>query len=244
MSDQPERVPQSHEPLPEVEEAPQPVKLIETLAVAGLLAAIISLVLFAKLASEMREGETLRFDSAVRGFVHRFASPGMTVAMKDISLLGYDVLIAELAVALVVFLRLRWRRAALWLAVTMAGGVALDVTLKQTFHRARPAPFFGDAPHSYSFPSGHAMASFCFYGVLAGLIVDRVERLSWRITIGVVAGILVLAIGISRIYLGVHYPSDVLAGYLAAAMWVSTMLVIDHVGTRAMARVRKRRARS
>lgn len=230
--------------LPEAEATPQPAKLIEGLALAGLLAALLSLFLFAKLASEMREGETAGFDNAVRGWVHQFASPGMTQAMKFISLLGYDILLAELAIAILIFLRIGWRRAAIWLSVTMVGSVLLDVTLKHVFHRHRPVPYFGDAPHSYSFPSGHALASFCFYGVLAGLIVDRVERLSVRVAVGVLAAVVVLAIGISRIYLGVHYPSDVVAGYIAAAMWVGTMLVIDHVGTRAVKHVRRRRKRS
>lgn len=230
--------------LPEAEQGHEPVRLIETVAATGLLAAILFLFLFAKLATEMREGETAGFDTAVRGFIHRFASPAMTQIMKGISLLGYDLLIVELAVALAVFIRLRWRRAAAWLAITMAGAVALDIALKHAFHRPRPVPFFGDAPHSYSFPSGHALASFCFYGVLAGLVVDRLDKLRWKIAIGVIAASLVTAIGISRIYLGVHYPSDVVAGYLAAAMWVSTMLWIDRLRINAMRRVRSKRIQS
>lgn len=230
--------------LPEAEQALQPARLVQTLALLGLLAAVLSLYLFAKLASEVREGDTISFDNVVRGWVHQFASPDMTLAMKGISLLGYDVLLLELVIAVAVFLRLQWRRAAIWLTVTMAGAVALDVALKHAFHRQRPAPFFGDAPHSYSFPSGHALASFCFYGVLAGLIANRIQRLSLRIAVGLIAALLVLAIGISRIYLGVHYPSDVVAGYLAAAMWVGTMLVIDHVGTSALAYARSRKDRA
>lgn len=230
--------------LPEAEQALQPARLVQTLALLGLLAAVLSLYLFAKLASEVREGDTISFDNVVRGWVHQFASPDMTLAMKGISLLGYDVLLLELVIAVAVFLRLQWRRAAIWLTVTMVGAVALDVALKHAFHRQRPAPFFGDAPHSYSFPSGHALASFCFYGVLAGLIANRIQRLSLRIAVGLIAALLVLAIGISRIYLGVHYPSDVVAGYLAAAMWVGTMLVIDHVGTSALAYARSRKDRA
>lgn len=235
---------QVQQQLPEPEQAPQPARLIQTLALLGLLAAILSLYLFAKLASEVREGETIRFDNTVRGWVHRFASPDMTLAMKGISLLGYDILLLELVIAVAVFLRLHWRRGAIWLTTTMVGAVALDVALKHAFHRPRPAPFFGDAPHSYSFPSGHALASFCFYGVLAGLIANRIQRLSLRIAVGLIAAVLVLAIGISRIYLGVHYPSDVVAGYLAAAMWVGTMLVIDHLGARALAYARQRRSQN
>jgi len=159
--------------------------------------------------------------------VHRFASPAMTRAMTAISLLGYDILIVALIIALAVFFYLRWRRAAAWLAISMAGALALDLALKYSFHRPRPQPFFGVAPHSFSFPSGHALCSFCFYAVLAGLIAARTRRLALRVAVGVIAAALIAAIGLSRIYLGVHYPSDVLAGYLAAAMWVATLLVLD-----------------
>jgi undecaprenyl-diphosphatase len=230
-----------HSERPRPEKAEQPAGLIEAITVAGLLAAIVSLYLFAKLATEVREGETIIFDTTVRGWIHQFASPAMTTIMKAISLLGYDLLLVELAIAMIVFLRLRWRKAAAWLAITMAGAVALDLALKHAFHRQRPVPFFGDAPHSYSFPSGHALTSFCFYGVLAGLLADRIQRQSWRIAAGITAAVLVLAIGVSRIYLGVHYPSDVVAGYLAAAVWVSTMLLVDHAGSKLIARGRRKR---
>ena len=155
------------------------------------------------------------------------ASPGMTRAMTAISLMGYGILIAALVAAIAMFLFLRWRHAAAWLAITMAGALAMDLALKFAFHRPRPQVFFGVEPHSYSFPSGHALCSFCFYGVLAGLIAARTRSLALRVTVGVVAAALVAAIGVSRIYLGMHYPSDVIAGYLAAAVWVTGLLVLD-----------------
>jgi undecaprenyl-diphosphatase len=113
--------------------------------------------------------------------------------------------------------------------VAMTGSLVLDVALKYIYHRTRPTAYFGTAPHSYSFPSGHALCSFCFYGVLAGLLSARTKPLAWRLFIWFAAATLVIAIGLSRIYLGVHYPSDVVAGYLAAAVWVGTIIVLDHV---------------
>jgi undecaprenyl-diphosphatase len=211
------------------EEAPQPTVLFETVIVASLAVAVLALFIFAWLGNEMLQGDTRQFDQAVRGWVHQFASPGMTRTMTAISLLGYNVLILEMLIAFAFFAWLRWRRAAAWLAVTMIGSLALDAALKYAYHRLRPVAFFGVAPHSYSFPSGHALCSFCFYGVLAGLLSARTKALSWRIGIWTVAAILVIAIGLSRIYLGVHYPSDVLGGYLAAAVWVGTVIVLDHV---------------
>jgi undecaprenyl-diphosphatase len=211
------------------EETPEPTPLFEAAILASLGAAVLALFLFAWLGNEMLEGDTRHFDQIVRECVHGYASPGMTRAMNVISLLGYNVLIVELVIALVVFARLRWRRAAVWLTVAMAGSLVLDLTLKYIYHRTRPTAYFGMAPHSYSFPSGHAMCSFCFYGVLAGLLSARTKPLGWRILIWFTAAALVIAIGLSRIYLGVHYPSDVVAGYLAAAVWVGTIIVLDHV---------------
>jgi undecaprenyl-diphosphatase len=213
--------------LPEPERLPQPTALMDVAALVGLAVAVLALFLFGRLAGEMREGDTARFDLAVRSWVHQFASPGLTKAMTAISLMGYDILIVELVFALAVFLFLRWRHAAGWLAVSMAGALALDLALKHAFHRQRPQPFFGPPLHSYSFPSGHALCSFCFYAVLAGLIADRVRSLAVRVAVGLAAASMVIAIGLSRIYLGMHYPSDVIAGYLAAAVWVATLLALD-----------------
>jgi len=220
---------ETHHQVTGPEEAPKPTPLFEAAVLISLALAVFALFLFAWLGNEVLQGDTQNFDLAIRAWVHRFASPGMTKAMTAISLLGYNILIGELLVAFAFFAWLRWRRAAVWLAVAMAGSLALDMTLKYAYHRTRPVAYFGTAPHSYSFPSGHALCSFCFYGVLAGLLSARTKSLAWRLAIWISAALLVIAIGLSRIYLGVHYPSDVIAGYLAAAVWVSTVIVLDHV---------------
>jgi undecaprenyl-diphosphatase len=213
--------------LPEPERSHTPTPLMEAGMIASLAVAALSIFLFAWIAEEMAEGATLRFDLAVRSWVHQFASPTMTRVMTGISLLGYNILVVELLVAITIFLYLRWKRAAGWLAASVAGALVLELTLKYAFHRPRPQTFFGAAPHSYSFPSGHALVSFCFYAVLAGLVAARTRSPILRVTVGVLAGLLIAAIGLSRIYLGMHYPSDVLAGYLAAAIWVTTLLILD-----------------
>jgi undecaprenyl-diphosphatase len=222
-------VPQGDKQLSGPEEAPQPTVLFETAIVVSLALAVLALLLLAWLGNEVLQGDTQHFDQVVREGVHRYASPGMTRVMTTISLLGYNVLIVELLIAFALFAWLRWRRAAVWLGVAMAGSLALDLTLKYIYHRTRPTAYFGAAPHSYSFPSGHALCSFCFYGVLAGLLSDRTKSLALRVLIWIAAAMLVIAIGLSRIYLGVHYPSDVVAGYLAAAVWVGAIIVLDHV---------------
>jgi undecaprenyl-diphosphatase len=113
------------------------------------------------------------------------------------------------------------KRAAIVFLIAAAGGEALDATLKVLFRRARPEVFFGyTAPSTYSFPSGHAMLSACFYGVLAAVIAQRLESRAQRAAVWIAAAVTAATIGLSRIYLGVHYPSDVLAGYAAAIVWV------------------------
>ena len=201
----------------------------------SLAAAVLALLLFTWLAEEVFEGDAMRFDDAVRAWVHQFASPTLTSAMVVISALGSQALAVVVIIAFVIFLRLKWRRAAIWLLFTVACGLVLELTLKYAFHRPRPAPFFGAVPHTYSFPSGHSLMSFCIYGVLAGLLSHRLRSAAVRIVVWIAAAALVAAIGVSRIYLGVHYPSDVIAGYLAAAVWVSALLAAD--------RVRKRKRR-
>ncbi len=215
--------------LPELESAPKPTRLIETVLPLSLIGAILFLFLFSWLAHEVFEGATVRFDSAIRGWVHQFASPTLTRAMFAISWMGARGLLLLFLLSIAAFLVFQWRRAALWLFLSVAGADVLILTLKYTFHRPRPAAFFGVDPTSYSFPSGHSLASFCFYLVLAGLLSSRVRSSGLRITIWIAASLLVAAIGLSRIYLGVHHPSDVIGGYLAAAVWVTTLLAVDHM---------------
>jgi undecaprenyl-diphosphatase len=220
------------EPLPELERAPKPARLIGTVIPLSLIGAILFLLLFSWLAHEVFEGDTARFDSAVRGWVHQFTSPTLTHVMFAISWMGSIGLFFCFLLSIALLLIFHWKRAALWLFLSLAGANLLITTLKNTFQRPRPVAFFGVLPSSYSFPSGHSLASFCFYIVLAGLLSSRVRSTALRIVIWILASLLVTAIGLSRIYLGVHYPSDVIGGYLAAALWVTTLLAADHMRTR------------
>jgi undecaprenyl-diphosphatase len=219
-------------PLPEAERTRRPFTLLGVAIPLSLLVAVAALFFFAWIAEEVAEDHTRRFDMAVRGWVHQYSSPFLTRAAKVASFIGADILVGALIACLLVFAFLRWRRAALWLTITMAGGMVLNLSLKYAFHRQRPTPFFAALPHTYSFPSGHALFSVCFYGVLAGLLSGRINSLTAKICIWTAAIILIAAIGLSRIYLGVHYPTDVLGGYVAAGVWVSSMLAFDRLRAR------------
>jgi undecaprenyl-diphosphatase len=195
--------------------------------IVSLVCSIFFLIIFAWLSEEVFEGELQRFDFSVRMKVHEFFSPQLTKFMQAMTFLGsIGFLTALFAVFVAVFLFKGMKRPAVWLTIAAGGSMILDLSLKYSFHRTRPVPFVGVVPPTYSFPSGHALSSFCFYGVLAGLFCARIQSRVIRILVWIAAATLVFAIGLSRIYLGVHYPTDVLAGYIAPAAWVSTLLFV------------------
>ena len=206
-------------------------KKLRAVLFLGFAAAVGSLFLFAWLADEVLEGDTIQFDKAIRANVHQYASPWLTFLMRIITMLGSPrFLIASGICVTIAFLIAGWRRAVILFAITFLGGVSLTETLKLSFRRVRPVPFFDTLlPMSYSFPSGHALWAFCFYGVIAALISARIQSRILRVTIWALTTLLVLLIGLSRIYLGVHYPSDVIAGYAAALIWVLAVALGDHL---------------
>lgn len=204
---------------------------------SGFAVATGCLILFLWLAEEVFEGQKLIFDEAVRQAVHQIAEPWLTQVMIGISFAGSGLFLTIGTVVIsIIFILLKWRNAFLLLPITMVGALFLDFTLKLFFQRLRPEPFFNyPLPASYSFPSGHSLASFCFYGTLALLITDRIKNPKLKILIWVLSAVFVFLIGVSRIYLGVHFPSDVLAGFAAAFVWISTVAFVDQ-------RLRKRKA--
>ena len=199
--------------------------------VIGLGGAVAAIIFLAWLAGEVIEGDTRRFDDWAATKLHSIASPILTSLMTGITLLGATrILIVLGAIALAALLFARWRREALLFLITMGGAALLNRVLKLSFQRQRPQPYFDIvAPSSYSFPSGHALLSFCFYGAIAIIVAAHLKRQSHRIIVWTVAAVLVLLVGISRIYLGVHYASDVIAGFTAAFIWLVAVNFAQHI---------------
>ncbi len=201
----------------------------------GLLAAAIVMVLFAVLASEVLEGETQHFDDAVRMTVHGVASPHATTVLHAITQLGSPLFLLPMTlVASLIFLRRRRIRGAILLTATMVGVSLLNWILKSVFQRPRPLPFFGlTVPASYSFPSGHSLAAFCFYGALAALVTARLRSTFGSALVWAGAVVIIVAVGFSRLYLGLHYPSDIIGGYATGFVWVLTVASADRMFRRA-----------
>lgn len=165
-----------------------------------------------------------RFDVTVLEWFHSNSTEmGMRI-FEAISLLGSPPVLSILGIALAVYFisRHSWIFLASWIAALTGAGI-LDWLLKRTIQRPRPAYAVAILHgHSFSFPSGHALASLVAYGMTAYfVIVLRLKEASPRIIVICLAAILIFAIGVSRLYLGVHYFTDVIAGYAAGAVWLS-----------------------
>ena len=190
--------------------------------ILGLLTAAAALLLFGWIAENVLRGSTRQLDDRVRTLVHAHANPVLTGAMRGLSLIGSPACLIALG-ALVVFMLVRngRPRTAMLFVIAVLGAEILDQLLKLLFHRTRPVVFFGLAePVGYSFPSGHSLVSCVFFGVLAAFAAARTPSATRRWLYYIAAALIISAIGLSRIYLGVHYFSDVIAGYAAAVVWV------------------------
>ncbi|MBE9159557.1 phosphatase PAP2 family protein [Nodosilinea sp. LEGE 06152] len=157
------------------------------------------------------------WDAAFLLRLHRYASPALNQAVAIATDLGtfWGVLPASLGLMALGLWHRRWQPAS-YLAFVMAGSAVLNPIAKQLWHRVRPALWDGIPPHTdFSFPSGHATYSMAFVMALVLLNWENPKR-PWLLGLG---GLFVFCIGASRVYLGAHYPSDILGGWLLAIAW-------------------------
>ena len=204
------------------------VPLVRIEIIVGSLLAGLAFLIFADLSRHVLNANILAFDRAVSEAIYAYRSPALTSLMIFISFLGGTVVLLGGSVAVFLFLLIKsYRREAVLFLFTVATGFVLNLILKYVIARTRPdiAPLIQEV--FFSYPSGHSMNSFVFYALLAYLVyhLSRNAALSVVVSTGCIG--LILLIGISRIYLGVHYPSDVFAGFLVGLGWVLTILVVQ-----------------
>jgi membrane-associated phospholipid phosphatase len=183
---------------------------------AGLLAVFYS---FMELAGEVYERERLGFDAPILTWFHSIVSPPLTTVALTLSFIGS---VYVLGPALLIVLLWLWRmskRSSLFFLVSFVGAVALNYGAKAFFGRLRPDLFAQLSPENYfSFPSGHAMASAAFFSALYFVIRHHAPKWQWFAAF--LGLLLILGISLSRPYLQVHYPSDILAGWALSTLWV------------------------
>jgi undecaprenyl-diphosphatase len=191
--------------------------------VAGFIVAAVGSLLFSELAEHVMAGSTQAFDEAVLRWISTHHTRALDSAMLEITALGTSTVVMMMVLVSGLFLTLtRHKYSALLLIVATAGGMFLDTILKLQFGRPRPHVFvWGTHATMSSFPSGHAMSATIVYSTVAYLAARLQKRLWARWLTLLAAAIIILLISLSRLYLGVHYPSDVLAGAIIGLAWAA-----------------------
>ena len=191
--------------------------------VVGALIAISGTWAFAELAKLVARGHTQAFDDAVLRWMQSHQTPWLESVMLEITMLGTWIVVLSIVSIAALFLWLtRHRYSAALLLVATAGGIGLNNILKVGYSRPRPHIFeWGTTVASWSFPSGHAMSATVVYMTVAYLAARLQKRHVARLATLAIAATIVATICFSRLYLGVHYPSDVIAGVIIGLSWAA-----------------------
>lgn len=194
----------------------------------GIWAGLSLLFLFAELVEDLLHHELETFDTMILDIIRGFASEPLTTIMILITNLGsvwiVSIIFLFSAAFLIIRLKHFWETA--MLANSLIGGLLLNQALKVMFHRTRPNIKPLVEAGGYSFPSGHAMVSVAFYGMFGYLLwvyLRNRSKPAWYVTASTI--LLIMSIGISRVYLGVHFPSDVVAGFAAGGVWLIACII-------------------
>jgi undecaprenyl-diphosphatase len=211
----------------------------EAVLLGTALVVVLAVWVFAEIADEVLEGEAPPFDEAILRALRRPEDPTRLIGpahlvevARDITALGSTSVLALVTLGVLAFLRLEGKRNELWLVVVAAaGGGLLSFALKELFDRTRPDLFPALVPvTSPSFPSGHAMLAACVYLTLGALLARFLPRRRMKAHVLALAMLVTFLVGTSRVYLGVHYPTDVLAGWAAGLAWaLACWLVARHL---------------
>ncbi|MFI5227460.1 MAG: phosphatase PAP2 family protein [Gemmatimonadales bacterium] len=183
---------------------------------------------FSEIAERVRAGGTQGFDEGVMRWIALHQNPKVQMAMLEITSLGTGTVVAMIVFVAGLFLWLNsHKHSAVLLVAATLGALVLDGLLKTGFDRPRPQVFkWGTYAVSSSFPSGHAMSSVVVYGTVAYLAARLQRNARSRLLTMVLAALIILLICASRLYLGVHYPSDVLAGIVIGLAWAAFCMAV------------------
>lgn len=211
-----------------------------TILISAVLC-IIAINAFVELTDELAENELTSVDKVVTEFIIGFRSDTLTRYFTFVTHLGDRHAYAMLTLLLATYYVLKHRQWKFVLQTTLVLLLASlsNVVLKKVINRARPSLEHLVTVNTLSYPSGHAMSAMAFYGFLIYLCVRYRMRQWVRIVFITVLALLILSIGMSRIYLGVHYPTDVAAGFIGGLIWVAFCAVVFNV----FDLLRKRRVR-
>lgn len=189
--------------------------------VSGAAIAVVCTWVFSEIAEKVRAGTTQPFDDAVMRWIAAHQYKPLQTAMLEVTSLGTGTVVSMIVFIAAMFLWLnQHKHSATLLLIATFGGMILDNLLKIGFNRPRPHVFeWGTYAMSSSFPSGHAMSSVIVYGTVAYLAARLQRNARSRVLTLMFAAVIIACICASRVYLGVHYPSDILAGLIIGLAW-------------------------
>ncbi|PGY08490.1 phosphatase PAP2 family protein [Bacillus sp. AFS031507] len=200
---------------------------LKTYLVIAFSISVVSIIGFSLISLLISDQKIIHFDRTVIDMVQGSETLVLTNVMKFFTFIGSAPFVIVLSLFLLFFLYkvLHHRFELILFAAAITGSAILNGILKQFFQRVRPDFHRLIDIEGYSFPSGHAMNAFTVYGILSFLLWRHIPSRFGRGVLISVSMVMILAIGISRIYLGVHYPSDIIGGYFASGFWITTAIL-------------------
>lgn len=210
--------------------------LLNSLRKQGIWLIVYLLILgvVAWLCTEVWEKEAFSFDRSLLLWIHQFANPQLDRIMLFFTALGDPPAVVTIFIITLVWLLMKRRHIdTIRLTIVCVGGVVINQGMKLFFAKPRPELWLRlIAETSFSFPSGHAVGSMVVYGFLGCLIAKELHH--YKGYVYAIASALIIAIGLSRLYLGVHYPTDIIAGYGIGFLWLTTCLKLDFSSRRSL----------
>lgn len=195
--------------------------------IISVFISLASLYLFLELGEEVLDKDILLIDSLVTNFIYSFRSPLLNQVMMFFTSLGSGLALISMSVITILYIgAVRKKDVAIYLGILCSGAI-LNIILKFLYQRPRPENFPLIHENSLSFPSAHAMNSFVFFAALSYFIFRETNNKNITLVISAISLFVVGLIGISRIYLGVHYPSDVLGGFIAGFLWFISAILFE-----------------
>ncbi len=195
----------------------------------GLVVSTLFLLAIIHLHEDISHPRIESLDRSILQSIHAHDTPFLTALARTLSFIGSPItLLPAVPLAAALLWSRRLRRDALLLLISMGGSSTLDTALKLHYRRIRPdLPWAFVHERSFSFPSGHSVLAVTLYGILTYLLMSHLAH-TWQRAIIILASLtLIVGIGLSRIYLGAHFPSDVLAGYLVGLTWLLPVIATD-----------------
>ena len=176
----------------------------------------ISIFTFAYIANRIYQNNIYQFDNQIYQATMLFMCPEVTNILKTITHFGDWMIMIPITIAIIV----KNRKQGILVSINLISIFVFNQVLKLVFNRTRPVGNRLIEAEGYSFPSGHSMVSMAYYGFLIYLIYKNIKNRKWKYILCVLLSLLILIIGFSRIYLGVHYASDVVGGFLFSVAYL------------------------